>query len=141
MLTSIKALDEELDELNRLITRYQSGSSKEELRTNSSLRDLSPPRQKRVRGVLAAARKAIEDLPDPFDRNQLGARLREDEEFAGKEISETSLRSALRQLTEEKIIAIERDATATSCATYVKNRSIEPAPVVNDRKKVGTGRK
>jgi hypothetical protein len=120
VLTSKRALEQELDELNALITRYQSGSSKEELRTRSPLRELNEPKQPRVRGVLAAARKAIEQLPGPFDKNQLLTKLREDEEFADKKITAANVRNALRMLTQQKMIKVKRNATATSCATYIR---------------------
>jgi len=75
----------------------------------------------RVRGVLAAARKAIEQLPGSFDKNQLLAKLVEmDPEFAHKRISAANIRSALRLLTQDGVIKIESEATATSCARYVK---------------------
>lgn len=144
MLTSKRALEQELDELNTLITRYQSGLSKEELRTTSQLQELI--KTPRVRGVLAAAKKAIQDLPDPFNKNELLTKLREDEYFADKKITAANIRSALRILAQKKIIVVSSNATATTCATYVKATSMEerhqePASFGNDRKKVRAGRK
>ena len=140
VLTSKRALEDELDELNRLITRYQSGLSKEQLRTTSQLKELFKIR--RVRGVLAAAREAIDQLPSPFNKNQLLAKLREDEDFADQEITAANIRSALRKLVEKKIIVVKSSATATTCALYVKATlpDQQPAPIDNDRKKVRAGR-
>ena len=145
VLTSKRALEQELDELNALITRYQSGSSKEELRTRSQLRELNNPRQPRVRGVLAAARKAIEQLPSPFDKNQLLTKLREDEEFADKKITAANVRNALRMLTQQKIIKVKRNATATSCAMYIRATPIAAnqqatTSLGSERTKVRAGR-
>ena len=143
VLTSKRALEQELDELNTLITRYQSGLSKEELTTTSQLTELI--KTPRVRGVLAAARKAIDELHGPFDKNQLIEKLREDEDFADKEITAANIRSALRMLTQQKVIVVKSNATATSCAMYDKaiaaeQHQQEPAPFGNDRKKVRTSR-
>ena len=137
VLTSKRALEQELDELNTLITRYQSGLSKEELKTTSQLEELT--KTPRVRGVLAAARRAIEQLPSPFNKNQLLEKLREDEDFADKKITAANIRSALRMLTQQKVIVVKSNATATSCATYEMATSMEPAPFGNDRKKVRSG--
>lgn len=144
VLTSKRALEQELDELNTLITRYQSGLSKEELRTTSQLKELL--KTPRVRGVLAAAKKAIQELPPgPFNKNQLLAKLREDEYFAAKEITAANIRSALRMLAAQKLIVVKSNATATTCATYVKATLMEehhrePVPFGKDRKKVRAGR-
>ena len=78
------------------------------------------PRQPRVRGVLAAAREAIEQMPGSFDKNQLLAKLKEREEFAHKEITGSNIRNALRLLTQDGVIKVESEATATSCAKYVR---------------------
>ena len=105
--------------LNALITKHESGSARGELK-------VMPPRplktkKTRVRGVLAAARKAIELLPDPFDKNQLIAKLIElDEEFARKKITNSNIRNTLRLLTQDGVIRVESEATATSCAKYIK---------------------
>jgi hypothetical protein len=111
-------LEEELFHLNALIMKYESGSSKGELK-------VMPPRlkakQPRVRGVLAAARKAVEQLSGSFDKNQLLAKLIElNEEFARKKITGASIRNVLRLLTQDGVIKVESEATATSCAKYVK---------------------
>ena len=108
----------ELRQLNALIATYQSGAPKME--SNPKPR-LIPPKQPRVRGVLAAARKALEQLPDPFDKNQLLQKLVElDEEFTHKRISGANIRNALRILTQEGVIRITSEATATTCAKYKK---------------------
>ena len=82
---------------------------------------LLKPKPKRVRGVLAAARRAIEQFSGPFDKNQLLEKLVEiDEEFAHKKITGSNIRNALRSLTQDGVIKVESEATATSCAKYVK---------------------
>lgn len=120
LLAHKREVDEELGHLNALIMKYQSSSSKGELK-------MMPPRPRintkrpRVRGVLAAARKAIEQLSGPFDKNQLLAKLIElDEEFAQKKITGPNIRNALRLLTQDGVIRVENEATATKCAKYVK---------------------
>lgn len=78
-------------------------------------------KQARVRGVLAAARKAVDQLGGPFDKNQLLAKLVEiDAEFVHKAITGSNIRNALRLLTQAGVIRVEQAATATSCAKYVK---------------------
>lgn len=105
LLSQRREIEEELSHLNALIMRYESGS----------------PKQPRVRGVLAAARKAVQQLQDPFDKNQLIEKLKEiDGGFATREISGSNIRNALRLLTEDGVIRKEREATSTSCAKYVK---------------------
>jgi len=75
----------------------------------------------RVRGVLAAARKAVDQLSGPFDKNELLAKLIEiDQNFAHKKVTGSNLRNALRLLTQNGVIKVESEATATSCAKYVK---------------------
>jgi hypothetical protein len=74
-----------------------------------------------VRGVLAAARKAIDQLESPFDKNELLAKLVElDEEFVHKKITGANIRNALRLLVQDKVIEVKSKATATTCAKYVK---------------------
>src|SRR5262249_49198925 len=106
----ISYLDEEIND-------NEGDSSKGEL---IGLPTRDETRQRRVRGVLAAARRAIDQFSGPFDKNQLLAKLKEDEGFAGKEISASNLRNAIRLLKENGIIKVEKEATATKCATYIK---------------------
>jgi hypothetical protein len=112
----------ELDRLNALIATYQQESST--LESKSPRQQLKPQiktKQQRVRGVLAAARKAIDQLSGPFDKNQLLAKLVEiDEELAHKKITGANIRNALRLLTQDGVIKVESKATATTCAKYVK---------------------
>lgn len=108
----------ELRHLNTLISTYQSGALKEESKSKSRL---IPPKRPRVRGVLAAAREAVKQLPDPFDKNQLLEKLVEiDEEFTRKTITGANIRNALRLLTQEGVIRVTNEATATTCAKYIK---------------------
>lgn len=115
VLAQQRELKNELIHLNALIKKYKSGSPKGELK-------LMPPPSKapRVRGVLAAARKAVEQISGPFDKNQLLAMIERDEEFAHKKITGSNIRNALRLLTQGGVIKVESEATATSCAKYVK---------------------
>lgn len=108
----------ELRQLNALIATYQSGS----LKTESELKPrLIPPKQPRVRGVLAAARIAIKQLPEPFDKYQLIEKLVEnDKQFDARRITGANIRNALRILTQEGLIKISNEATATTCAKYKK---------------------
>jgi hypothetical protein len=119
--TTISELEVELSHLNFLIAKYEGSPAKTELRQMPMPRLLLKPQPKRVRGVLAAARKAIEQISGPFDKNQLLAKLVEmDEEFAHKKITGSNIRNALRLLTQDGVIKVESEATATSCARYVK---------------------
>lgn len=122
----------ELNQLNALLEIYQK-SSKAELKSTtlqllqtepelkSTLQLLTKPKPPRVRGVLAGARKAIDQLETPFDKNDLLAKLVEiDEEFAHKKITGANIRNALRLLVQDKVIEVKSKATATTCAKYVK---------------------
>ena len=110
-------LNEELEHLDALIQIYETGLRRGEPGT----RPRSERRQPRVRGVLAAARKAIDQFSGPFDKNQLLAKLIEiDEEFMHKRITASNIRNALRLLTQRGVIKVESEATATTRARYVK---------------------
>ena len=114
----------ELNQLNGLIATYQNAPSTTELKSTPQLKLHIKPNQPRVRGVLAVARKAIDELPDPFDKNQLLTKLVEiDEEFAHKRITGANIRNALRKLVQDKVIEVNSKATATTCAQYVKCKS------------------
>lgn len=114
----------ELNQLNNLIATYQNAPSTADLKATPQLKLQIKPNQARVRGVLAVARKAINQLPDPFDKNQLLTKLVEiDEEFAHKRITGASIRNALRKLVQDKVIEVESKATATTCAKYVRCKS------------------
>jgi len=109
----------ELAQLNEMIATYQNESTKPEPKSVSQLLQIKP--KPRVRGVLAAARKAIDQLPSPFDKNQLLEKLVEiDGEFAHKKITGANIRNALRLLTQDGVIKVVSEATATTCAKYVK---------------------
>lgn len=121
LLSRREKVQTELNQLNALIAFYQNEPSKAELKSVPQLKLQTKTKQPRVRGVLAAARKAIEQLPSPFDKNQLLAKLVEiDEGFARKKVTGANIRSALRLLTQDGVIKIESEATATTCAKYVK---------------------
>jgi len=114
----------ELHQLNGLIATYRNEPSTADLKSTPQLKLQIKPNQPRVRGVLGAARKAIDQLPDPFDKNQLLAKLVEiDEEFANKKITGANIRNALRLLVQDKVIEVESKATATTCAKYIKCKS------------------
>lgn len=114
-----RELEDELEKVNALLTTYESGSARVEPRLMSLPTPLKtkPPR---VRGVLAAARRAIEQLPGTFDKNQLLDTLQRDHEFADKKITPSNIRNTLRLLTQIGVIKVESEATATSCARYIK---------------------
>lgn len=116
LLGQRRELEEELEHLDSLIKIYKKKSPRREL-----MKTRPVPRQQRVRGVLAAARKAIEQLSGPFDKNQLLTKLLEiDEEFVHKKITGSNIRNALRLLTQSGVIKVETEATATRCAKYIK---------------------
>jgi len=113
-------LQVELNQLNGLLEIYQNESSKAELKSTLQLLQ-GKPKPPRVRGVLAGARKAIDQLESPFDKNDLLAKLVEiDAEFVHKKITGANIRNALRLLVQDKVIEIKSEATATTCAKYVK---------------------
>jgi hypothetical protein len=110
----------ELNSLNALIATYQNDPSKADSKSIPPRLLQIKAKQPRVRGVLAAARKAVDELPNPFDKNQLLEKVVEiDEEFAQKKITGANIRNALRLLTQAGIIKVESEATATTCAKYV----------------------
>lgn len=76
--------------------------------------------KRRVRGVLAAARRAVDQFSGPFTRHQLQEKLEEDGEFAHKKITTSNIRNAIRLLKKTGIIKVEKEATATQTATYIK---------------------
>jgi sulfur carrier protein ThiS len=122
LLTRRERVLTELNQLNALIATYQNQSSKTEVKSMPPLRQIK--KQPRVRGVLAAARKAIDQLPSPFDKNQLLAKL--DEEFTHKKITGANIRNALRLLTQEGVIKVHCEATATTCAQYlIEHRGVQ----------------
>ena len=108
----------ELNHLDALLELYQNEPSK----AKSTLQLLQgKPKPPRVRGVLAGARKAIDQLESPLDKNDLVKKLVEiDEEFANKKITGANIRNALRLLVQAKVIEVKSEATATTCAKYVK---------------------
>jgi len=109
-----------ITDVNDLIKKYKRGSSRGELKMMPPVLRLKTKRP-RVRGVLAAARKAVDQLSGPFDKNELLAKLIEiDQNFAHKKVTGSNLRNALRLLTQNGVIKVESEATATSCAKYVK---------------------
>lgn len=121
-----KELERELEQVNGLIATlasYDGGSVKVE----SNIRSLpTRPETKpvRVRGVLAAAKRALEKLPEgAFTKNQLLDALQRDREFANKTITPSNIRNTLRLLTQIGAIKVESEATATSCARYIRAAS------------------
>lgn len=119
VLTRIRDLEAYLDDLNMLITRHERSASRSKAKSPRQLKQVRP-RQPRARGVLAAARKAIEQLPDPFNKNQLLELVKMDQDLAGKKISEATIRNALRILTTKGLIRVADSATPITCAKYVK---------------------
>lgn len=119
VLSRIRDLEGELDELNRLITRYERRASGSKAKAPRQLQQVGP-NQPRVRGVLNAARKAIEQLPDRFNKKEVLKLVELDQELAGKKISDENIRNALRILTTKGVIRVVNSATPTTCAEYVK---------------------
>lgn len=119
VLSRIRELEAYLDDLNKLITRHERSASRSTAKSPRQLKQVRP-KQPRVRGVLAAARKAIEQLPGSFNKKQLLELVEMDQELAGKEISDANIRNALRILTNKGEIRVENSATPTTCAKYVK---------------------
>lgn len=115
LLAQRQDLDEELTHVDALIGKHQVISARGELK----IMRLTRPR--RVRGVLAAARKAIEQFSEPFDKNQLLAKVIEiDIELAHKKITGANIRNTLRLLTQDGVIKVQCEATAKTCAKYIK---------------------
>jgi hypothetical protein len=112
-------IEKRISLLDELINDHECGSSRAEL-TVIQPRSMVETKQRRVRGVLAAARRAIDQFSGPFTKNELRAKLKEDAEFAGKEITLSNIQNAIRSLKEIGLIRVESEATATRCATYVK---------------------
>lgn len=117
LLEQLEELQQELVALDVLIARYQSTMPRGRLKVMLPLRTKQP----RVRGVLAAARKAIDQFSGPFNKNELLAKLIEmDNELGHKQITGSNIRNALRLLTQNGVIKIVDPATPTSCAKYIK---------------------
>ena len=122
LMAQQRELEEELVHWNALITKHDNGGA-----VKGELKMMPPPKPRpkttktRVRGVLAAARKAVEEFSGPFDKNQLIAKLIElDGDFAHKKITGSNIRNTLRLLTLNGVIKVESAATARSCAKYVR---------------------
>lgn len=119
VLTRIRDLEAYLDDLNGLISRHERSASRSKAKSPRQLKQVRPTKP-RVRGVLAAARKAIDQLPDQFNKNQLLELVKRDQELAGKKISDATIRNALRKLTTKGVIRVAHSATPLTCAEYVK---------------------
>ena len=110
-------IEKRISYLDELINGHEGDSTTGEVIGMPSLVKI---KQRRVRGVFAAARRVVDQFSGPFDKNQLLEKLKEDGEFAGRTISESNVRNALRLLKENGVIKIESEATATRRATYIK---------------------
>lgn len=131
LVSEQEKIAEQLRLVNRLI-QTESGAvetSAEDLSVSDTstseskvvqLTTVPEKKQTRVRGVLAAARSAIKDLPDPFDKNQLLAKLEEMDAAFAKKITSSNIRNTLRLLTQSGVIRVSSEATAVSCAKYSK---------------------
>jgi uncharacterized damage-inducible protein DinB len=114
------ALQKVLSHLDQAIKLYEDAFDPQQA---SEIVLLPPPvktKRPRVRGVLAAARKAIEEMSGPFDKNQLLEKLQREAGFSDKKITRNNIRNALRLLTQDGVIKVESEATAKSCAKYVR---------------------
>jgi len=80
-------------------------------------------KQTRVRGVLAAVKEIIEELAEPFDKNDLMARLKDRDADLAANISTANLRNTLRILTRQGVIRVQTEATSTKCARYIAKRT------------------
>lgn len=109
-------IETELLQVNTLLGNHKRGASPVKLKIVEE-KQTGPVR---VRGVLAIARKAVEQLSQPFDKKDLLAKIEEfDEELAHK-ITDSNIRNSLRILTQSGFIRLESKAFGKSRARYVK---------------------
>jgi hypothetical protein len=80
-------------------------------------------RQPRVRGVLAAVREIVEEMPGSFDKNDIMAKLKERDPDLAANTSAANLRNTLRILAKSGDITVQVNATSTTCAQYVSKRA------------------
>jgi hypothetical protein len=86
--------------------------------TPSRHRSSNTVKGKRVRGVLSTSRLVLKDLPTPFTRIELLAKLEEVRpDFTGK-VTADSLRNTLNRLAEEGVIEVVEEASGTRPASY-----------------------
>ena len=128
LLDQLDFVDGMLENFNKLAgmtddPSEHGGSTVATLRSVSSISQKSRvSRPPRVRGVLAAVKDILENLPGPFDKNDVMAKLKDkDPELAAK-LSPANLRNTLRSLAKSGYIEVQIDATSTSCAKYVSKR-------------------
>jgi|KBSMisStaDraftv2_1062788.scaffolds.fasta_scaffold07306_11 hypothetical protein len=110
-------IEKRLSYLAELIEYEEPGSSQGEL---IRLPSRAKTKQPRVRGVFAAARRAVDQLSGPFDKDQLLEKLESDAEFVDRKITASNIRNALRLLKKNGVIKVESEATATKSAKYVR---------------------
>ncbi len=97
--------------------------------------DLQKPRDKRlqavpdlaktprVRGVLAAVKALIPELPEVFDRNDILQMLNEQNPQLAFRVTLGGLRSALRSLAKEGLIELRSEANKKNPARYGVKRA------------------
>lgn len=128
LLDQLDFVEGMLENFNRLAGEIDDpsghvGSTVAPLRSVSSISQKSrinrPPR---VRGVLAAVKDILENLPGPFDKNDIMAKLKDKDPDLAARLSPANLRNTLRSLAKSGYIEVQIDATSTTCAKYVSKR-------------------
>lgn len=122
-LDFVEGMLENFNELGGMTddTSEHRGSPVAPLRSVSNISQKSrvnrPPR---VRGVLAAVKDILENLPGLFDKNDIMAKLKDKDPKLAAKLSPANLRNTLRSLAKSGYIEVQIDATSTRCAKYVK---------------------
>lgn len=81
--------------------------------------------QPRIRGVLSSVREILPELPDPFDKNDIMARLRVSDSVFARSVTAANLRNTLRILVKNGEIKVEIEPTSRSCGKYSLRRAAE----------------
>jgi len=82
-------------------------------------------KQRRIRGVLSSVREILPELPDPFDKNDIMAKLWEKNSDLAGSVSAANLRNTLRILVKAGKINVEIEPTSTRCGRYSRKRAAE----------------
>lgn len=80
-------------------------------------------RKRRVRGVLAAVRELIPELPDVFDRKDVLERLKQKNQYLASRVTLENLRGTLRSLAKTGEIELRAEATRTQPTRYGVRRA------------------
>lgn len=110
ILTHLQDIEAELAQVNTLI-KDEDG--------RSSIAAFKIVPKTRVRGVLALAKKAVEQFSESFDKKQLLSKMEEiDQELAHKKVTDANIRHTLKLLRQSGVIRLESAATPRSRARY-----------------------